>query len=103
MLNVTFEFQGGPHDGKVVSGFLGEGDDAERYYLFTNHGTIGYLFKVASEHAVEVLARGGLQAASGRKFQKHFYVVSERIEDEAEVYVRAEYVPNAVNAGPQDD
>jgi hypothetical protein len=96
MLNIIFEFVGGPHDGKSVSGFLGEADDAERYYLFTSHGTVGYLFKVASDYAVETLARGGLKAGRRHNFQKHFYVVTDRIEDEGEVYVRAEYVPEAV-------
>ena len=56
MLKIIFEFVGGPNDGKVLNGALGDASDAERYYLFTNHGTIGQRLKVASEYAVETLA-----------------------------------------------
>ena len=101
MLDVTFEFCGGPHDGKVTCGRLGEGGDAERYYLFTNHGTVGYLFKIASDYTVETLAREGLQARKRHNFQKHFYVVAQRAEDDGEVYVKAEYISDAVKADKQ--
>ena len=72
MLSIIFEFVGGPYDGKVATGDLGEAGDAERYYLFTNHGVVGYLFKVASEYAVETLSREGLRPNQGWQFQKHF-------------------------------
>ena len=36
-------------DGKVLYGTLGQPSDAERYYLFSNHGRMGHRFKVASQ------------------------------------------------------
>lgn len=65
---ITFEFVGGPQDGKLVSGQLGEGCDAERHYLFTSHGTIGFLVKVTSDFAVETLAREGLNSNERHSF-----------------------------------
>jgi len=55
MLNIIFEFAGGPHDGQTLQGRLADGSDAERYYMFTNHGTVGQRFKVASGYTVETL------------------------------------------------
>ncbi|MBW3539266.1 MAG: hypothetical protein KY476_03275 [Planctomycetes bacterium] len=99
-MHIKFEFVGGPHDGRVAAGFVGEAGDAERYYLFTNHGTLGYLFKVASEYAIETLAREGLRAEKKHHFQKHFYVIADRLEHQDEVCVRAKYVPNAPRERP---
>jgi len=98
MLKITFEFVGGPNDGKILHGTLGEPSDAERYYLFTNHGTVGHRFKVASQYAVETLAREQLKDERRHYFQRHFYVVTDRIEDGDEVRVCAEYVPEAVES-----
>lgn len=95
MLRITFEFVGGPNDGKVLHGALGESSDAERYYLFTNHGAVGQRFKVASPYAVETLAEEQLKEEKRHCFQRHFYVVKDRIEDGDAVWVRAEYVPDA--------
>jgi hypothetical protein len=61
MLKITFEFVGGPNDGKILRGRLGEGSDAERYYLFSNHGAIGQRFKAVSQRAVETLAEDQVQ------------------------------------------
>ena len=55
MLKITFEFVGGPKDGRILCGTLGKPSDAERYYLFSNHGAFGHRFKVASPYAVETL------------------------------------------------
>ena len=55
-MKIAFEFVGGPLDGKTLVGVLGNGSDAERHYLFTNHGTVGQTFKVASDYTVETLA-----------------------------------------------
>jgi len=90
MLNITFEFVGGPNDGKVEQGKLGEPTDAERHYLFSHHGRIGQRFAVASDYAVETLADEGLE--SGHSIQRHHYVVTDRLEEGSEVWVRAEYV-----------
>ena len=94
MLHIIFEFIGGPNDGKVFEGVLGEPSDAERYFLFTNHGTVGHRFKIASPYAVETLASEQLKEEQPHHFQRHFYVVTERLEDGDEVLVRATYSPD---------
>jgi hypothetical protein len=66
-------------------------DDAERYYLFTNHGTVGHRFKVASEYGVETPTHEKLKGEEPHHFQPHYYVVTERLEDGNEVWVRAVY------------
>lgn len=91
MLNITFEFVGGPNDGKVVQGKLGEPTDAERHYLFSNRGRIGQRFAVASDYAIESLMDKELTAND--PIQRHHYVVTDRLEEGDEVWVRAEYVP----------
>ena len=48
MLNIKFEFIGGPNDGKVVEGKLGEPCDAERHFLLSNRGLVGQRFAVDS-------------------------------------------------------
>jgi len=100
MLDVIFEFVGGPNDGKTVRGRLGEPSDAHRYYLFSHHGRMGQSFKVASEYAIEALATEGVKAESLDRFQQHYYVVSDRLEEEGEVWVRAEYAPEISGATP---
>lgn len=97
-MKIRFEFVGGPHDGKVLHGTLGEPSDAERYYLFTNHGTVGNQFKVASPYTVETLANEQLKEETPHHFQRHYYVVTDRSEDDSEVHIRAEYLPEA--SGP---
>ena len=92
MLKITFEFVGGPNDGVSLEGTLGDASDAERYYLFTNHGTVGQRFKVASEYAVETLAQETLQEERRHYFQPHYYVVTDHLADHNEVLVRAEYI-----------
>ncbi len=98
MLDVTFEFVGGPNDGKVVRGGLGEPSDAHRYYLFSHHGRVGQAFKVASEYAIEALATQRAKEELLDRFQQHYYVVTDRLEDEREVWVRAEYLPETVES-----
>jgi hypothetical protein len=98
MGKIIFEFVGGPHDGHVLQGTLGDGSDAERYLLISNWGTVGHLFKVASQYAVETLARELLKEERRHHFQRHFYVVAERWEDVDEVWVRADYAPRAVES-----
>ena len=97
-MNIIFEFAGGPHDGKTLQGRLADGGDAERYYLFTNHGSVGQRFKVASDYAVDTLAKEQLKVAAPNRFQRHYYVVTDRIATEDEVLVHVEYVP-----APKDD
>ena len=92
MLNIIFEFAGGPHDGKTLQGRMADGGDAERYYMFTNHGTVGQRFKVASDYTVETLTREQLTIAKPNRFQRHFYVVTDRVDGEDEILIRVEYV-----------
>jgi hypothetical protein len=99
MLRINFEFVGGPNDGKVVQGWLGEPSDAERHYLFSHHGRIGQRLKVASPYALEMLIDEGLRMERSHHFQPHYYVVTDRLEDEQEVWVRAEYLPGERRAG----
>lgn len=94
MLKITFEFVGGPNDGKILHGRLGEGSDAERYYLLSHHGATGQRFKVVSQRAVETLADEQLQEERPHHFQRHYYTVTDRVEDEGEVWIRAEYAPD---------
>ena len=95
MLKIIFEFVGGPLDGETLVGVLGEGDDAERYYLFTNHGAVGQRFKVASDYAVETLAKEQLKVEERHHFQQHIYVVTDRVEEDGEVLVSATYLPQS--------
>lgn len=99
MLRINFEFIGGPNDGKILHGVLGEPSDAERHYLFSNRGTVGQRFKVASGYAVETLAREQLKEDKRHHFQRHYYVVTDRLDDGDEVWVRARYAPEAAE-GP---
>ncbi len=102
MLKINFEFVGGPHDGKILHGIVGEASDAERYLLLSNWGTVGQRFKVASEYAVETLAKEQLKDERQHCFQRHFYVVTDRHEDHGEVLVRADYVPQATAKSRND-
>jgi len=95
MFKITFEFVGGPHDGRTLEGVVGEGSDAERHFLFSNWGTVGQRFKVASDYAVETLAKERLKEVKQHHFQRHFYVVTEHLEDSGEVWVRAKHLPQA--------
>jgi len=98
MLDVIFEFVGGPNDGKTVRGRLGESNDAHRYYLFSHHGRVGQAFKVASEYAIESLVARGAKEESLDRLQQHYYVVTDRLEGDGEVLVRAEYAPEIAGA-----
>jgi hypothetical protein len=98
LMDIHFEFVGGPLDGRVYHGSLGEPSDAdpseaERYYLLTHHGAVGQQFKVASPYAVETLASELLQEETPHQFQRHFYTVSHRSGDDDEVWITAEYQP----------
>ena len=72
MQRITFEFVGGPDDGKIVHGVLGEPSDAERYYLFSHRGTVGHRLKVVSPFAVETLVREQLKDERMHYFQSHY-------------------------------
>jgi len=91
MTHITFEFVGGPNDGKIVEGSLGEAGPAERLYLFSNRGKIGQRFKVASDYAVEMLAAALEQGETGSAFPAHYYVVTDRLAENGDIWVRVEY------------
>jgi hypothetical protein len=93
-LNIIFEFVGGPDDGKIATGRLGEASEAERYYLFTNRGRVGQRIKIASDYSVNSLAKDWPVRKFPGAFRHHYYVVTDRLEDREEVWVRAEYQPN---------
>jgi len=99
MLKITFEFLGGPNDGVSLEGSLGDASDAERYYLLTNHGSVAQRFKVASEYAVETLAQETLEDEMQHSFPPHHYVVTDRLEENNEVLVRAAYVEKKEGKG----
>lgn len=91
MRKISFEFVGGPNDGQVLSGALGDGGEAERYYLFSQHGKIGCKIKVASPYAVDSLASEEWTSGHSQPIRQHFYVVTHRYEADDEVAVRVEY------------
>jgi hypothetical protein len=97
MLKIIFEFVGGPHDGRILNGIVGDASDAERCFLFSNWGMVGQRLKIASDYAVEKLSTEPLREEE-RHFQRHFYTVTDRLEDTSEVWVRAAYLPQAVGA-----
>jgi len=98
MLNITYEFIGGPNDGMVLEGRLGESSEAERYYLFSNRGAIGSRIKLVSPYTVEKIARHLWNEEKRIQFQRHFYQVTEHLEENEDVWVRAEYLPKAVKS-----
>ncbi|MEX0819948.1 MAG: YqgE/AlgH family protein [Pirellulaceae bacterium] len=101
MLNILFEFVGGPNDGRVEQGELGESSDAKRHYLLSQHGRVGQRFPVASDFAVKALS--GEASGEGHPVQQHYYIVTERLEDSEVVWVRAEYAPETYGTIGQPD
>ena len=70
---VRFEFVGGSLDGKIYEGPL-----ANPFYWTTEHGKIGYRFKVASEADVDAMIAGEPTGP----ILKHVYEIAEnRVED----------------------
>ena len=96
-MKIIFEFAGGPLDGKAVTGIQGEQDEADRYYVLTHHGKIGQRFRLASDYAVEILTQEQLRIETPHHFQPHSYRVTDRLEADDEVLIRAEYVEPAAD------
>jgi len=92
-LNILFEFLGGPNDGQVVQGRLGDCSDAERLYLFTDRGRVGQHFKIASQYVIDSLAQVRRRDEALPQFHLHFYTVSECVEEADEVWIQATYLP----------
>jgi hypothetical protein len=90
---LIFRFAGGPLDGKKVAGELGKHPEVGRYYALTHHGRMGQRFRTASEYAIDVLTKEGMQEHSPHHFQQHLYQVTDHIDNGNVVLVRIEYVP----------
>jgi hypothetical protein len=99
MLKIIFEFVGGPQDGRILQGVVGDASDAERCFLFSNWGMVGQRLKIASDYAVETLEMEHLREEERHHFQRHFYAVTDRLEDNGKVWVRAAYLPQTVGVG----
>ena len=86
-------------DGKTVMGESGEQDEADRYFSLTNHGRIGQRFRIASQYAIDILAREELKEERPHQFQEHVYQVTDRLEDDDKIFVLAEYVRDEAKEG----
>jgi len=102
-MRVIFEFLGGPLDGKTVVGDEGSSTEAARYYVLTNHGTIGQRFRLASDYAIDILAREQLKTETPHHFHRHYYEVFDRFESGNEVLVRARYVAAQSDHGADEE
>ncbi len=91
-MKIIFEFTGGPLDGKTVEGESGEQDEADRYFALTHHGKVGQRFRIGSDYAIDLLAAEGLKEDRPHHFRRHTYDVTDRLEGDDEVLIRAEYV-----------
>ena len=91
-VKITFRFSGGPLDGKVVVGDERHPGEACRYYALSYGGQIGQRFRVASDYAVNTLAREMLQVETPHRFQEHRYEVIDHFELAGRVLIRARYV-----------
>lgn len=91
-MKITFQFAGGPFDGKIVAGMPGQESEAERYYFLSHHGRIGQRFRTASQYAIDKLAQEKLQVDTPHRFQQHIYEVADRVEGPDGLLVRATYV-----------
>jgi hypothetical protein len=78
---------------------VGDASDAERCFFFSNWGMVGQRVKVASDYAVETLETEPTGGGREAHFQRHFYAVTDRLEDDGEVWVRAAYLPQMVSVG----
>ena len=70
---VRFEFIGGSLDGKIYDGPL-----ANPFYSTTEHGKIGYRFKVASDADVDAMIAG---EPTGPILKHAYEIVENRVED----------------------
>lgn len=77
---VRFEFVGGTHNGKVYEGPL-----ANPFYWTTEHGKVGFQFKVASDADVDAMMAG---EPTGPILKHSYEIVENRFEDGIR-YVRA--------------
>ena len=91
-MQIIFEFVGGPMDGKTVVGQTDHQDEADRYYALTHRGKIGQRFRVASALAIDTLMAANSQGDRPYQFQQHSYQVSDRVEGDDEILLRARYI-----------
>src|SRR5262245_30292085 len=95
MLEIIFEFVGGPNDGKIVEGALGESSDAERYYSTAYCEATLNRWPTVPWFVARSLAREQPKDEPSHHFQRHYYVVTDRLEDGDQVWVRTQYDPEA--------
>jgi hypothetical protein len=93
MLKIQFEFLGGPHDGRILEGTIGDASDAELCFLSSNWGTIGQGFNVASQYAAEAMASSKVHGEDRPGLRSYFYAVTDCLDESGEVWVRAAYDP----------
>jgi hypothetical protein len=98
-MKIIIKFAGGPWDGRTLVGVRGAQDEADRYYVLSNHGCVGQRFRVASQYAVDTLADEDLKQERPHSFQPHSYEVLDHIQNKATTLVRVRYV--SPDAGPQ--
>ena len=72
-MSVRFEFIGGSLDGNIYEGTL-----ANPFYWTTEHGKIGYRFKVASDADVDAMIAG---EPTGPILKHAYEIVENRVED----------------------
>ena len=61
--------------------------------------TVGQRFRVASQYAVDILAREQLQEDRTHQFPQHGYEVVDRIDNGNVLVVRADYVEQGTSGG----
>jgi hypothetical protein len=97
-VKIALRFDGGPLDGKRVVGNPDEDDEAEKYFALSYHGRLGQVFRIASDYAVETLARERLKVQRPHGFQSHRYEIALRHQRGDVIMLLARYVREATVA-----
>lgn len=94
MHQIIFELVGGCFDGMTV---CSDSDDpreaaaAHKFYFMSAKGKVGARFWSGSDYALEVLGTWPTKYLENETFQPHVYEVTDRLEGDGEVLIRAEY------------
>lgn len=109
-MKIRIDFIGGHKEGCRVVGDTDHGPsyseaekeafDAISFYHMTNDGRLGAASRGITGSGVNLMQTIGVEAAvqQGHKFRAEMYVVTERIEANGEVLVRATFVPDPVGS-----
>jgi hypothetical protein len=92
---VTFRFDGGADDGKVVSANLGRPATTDQeamasgFYAMTYRGEVGRACEGLCDADVKIMRTEGVDPAiaRGHVFKKHRYRVSDRRETDSEITI----------------